>query len=297
MSKVHEGVIVKGVGGVYQVYVYSGDIFNCTARGLFRLKGITPTIGDKVVFEEDDLSERAGNISEILSRKNIFTRPSVANIDQLVITFAIKEPKLSLTMMDKLIVMSEINDVDVLICVNKMDIGEDVELDLVKDIYNSVGYNIVLVSNKLTKNIENLKLYLRGKISAFAGMSGSGKSSIVNTLLNYNRMETGDINRLKKGKHTTKHIELLSFEKNSFVIDSPGFDSLSLANVEALELRRYFKEFDTYSCNCRFLNCSHIKESFCGIKNELGKGVHLSRYKSYTVIYEELLREKRGTNV
>lgn len=274
------GVIIKGVGGLYQIRS-DGGIIECRARGIFRKKNIKPMIGDRVIIEN-------GSISDIEKRKNFLIRPPVANVDNLVIVVAAQSPGPDFLLIDKMIINAELVGIKPIICINKTDLADGKEIC---KIYQSAGYPVIEVSAKENHGIEELFPYLKGKTTAFTGLSGVGKSSILN-IITGKKMQTGEISeKIQRGRHTTRHVELIELEPGTFVLDTPGFGTLEVTGLKASELEEYFQEFP--KDECRFRACSHISEPDCAVKAELDKGVITeSRYKSYSVLYSALKQIK-----
>lgn len=276
-----KGIIVKGIGGFYYIKESQGNVYECKARGVFRKNNIKPTVGDVVDFEN-------GSINKIYERKSYLIRPSVANIDNLIIVIAAANPAPDLLLADKLIVAALSSDINPVICINKTDLAD---YDKILMTYTSAGFDVVTVSAKDGDGIEKLKHYITGKVSAFAGLSGVGKSSILN-LLGKKNAEIGEISRINRGKHTTRHVELYDVGDDTFILDTPGFSSLAIneiCSITADELSSYYPEFDNVSEECRFKGCSHLNEPDCAVKKLLDEGVIArERYHSYKELYTTL---------
>lgn len=286
------GIITKGIGGFY--YVDTGEkLYECRARGLFRLKNITPMVGDYVEIEADHNSEQ-GYIINISKRKNEMIRPAVANVDQVVIVFAVKSPNINLDLLQKFLIYAEYLQLQIVVCLNKIDIALDYEYLNVVEMLNSIPYNVIKTSVPLGIGIEELKNYLVGKVSVFAGPSGAGKSSILNKINPYVHLKTGEIShKTKRGTHTTRHAELIKLEFGGMVVDTPGFTSMDLIQIDDKELQFYYPEFEKYRI-CRFPSCNHDKEPDCGIKHAVDKGfIHKMRYDSYIQILKDLKDKKK----
>lgn len=275
-----KGIIIKGIGGFYYVKAADGVVYECRARGIFRKDGIKPTVGDEVEFE-------GGSVTKIEPRRSYLIRPSVANIDNLVIVIAAANPTPDLFLTDKLAVAAEASGITPVICVNKSDLAD---YDKICDIYEKAGYRVIVMSAKEALGAEELRAVIKGRVSAFAGLSGVGKSSILN-LLSGEAAETGEVSKINRGRHTTRHVELFELEENTFILDTPGFSSLSISDicsVKADELADYFPELATAQGECRFKGCSHINEPDCAVKAMVGEGVAQSRYDSYKELYNQL---------
>lgn len=297
-----QGKIIKGVGGFYYIHLPDNRIFECKAKGAFRKDNIKPTVGDNVeidIISEDDLT---GNIVSILSRTNSLIRPSVANVDQAVIIFALSNPEPNYNLLDRFLIMMDAQDVKTIICLNKSDLVSEEQANSIKDIYERCGYDVIITSTYSREDsryssdgISVLKELLKGKTTVFAGPSGVGKSSMLN-IFNPNVMaQTGEISeKIKRGKHTTRHSELICVGKDTFIMDTPGFSSLYVEDMEPEELKNYYNEFNEYSEGCRFNGCVHINEPDCKVKEALCNN-HIStlRYDNYKQLYEELKNKRR----
>ncbi|MCT4544229.1 MAG: ribosome small subunit-dependent GTPase A [Vallitalea sp.] len=284
------GKIIKGIAGFYYIHVPNKGVFECKARGVFRNKKIKPLIGDNVEIDVLENEELKGNILEVLPRKNSLVRPTVSNIDQAVIVFALDNPKPNFNLLDKFLIMAERQNIHVVICFNKVDTVSKQEAEEIKKIYISAGYNVLLTSAIGDIGISPLKDILINNTTVFAGPSGVGKSSILNLVQKVEDLETGEISqKIKRGKHTTRYATLLAFDKYSYVVDTPGFSSLDINDIEKDDLKNYFIEFERYKDKCKFYGCNHISEPNCAVKDALEKGeISKSRYDSYTLLYNEL---------
>lgn len=276
------GTIIKGIGGFYYVKA-SDSIYECKARGIFRKEKITPMIGDRVEIETDG---DKGSIIKIMERKSSLVRPPVANVDTMMLVAAAASPDPNLPLIDKMLVNAEINNIQPAICINKTDLAER---DDIVSAYSMAGYEIFIVSAEREIGIEELTNYLQGKTTAFAGLSGVGKSSLLN-LITDGSMETGSVSeKIMRGKHTTRHVELFELSGGGFVLDTPGFSSLEVEGIKADELWEYFPEIAPVNGNCRFRGCSHINEPDCAVRELVKSGkMALSRYDSYTELYNKL---------
>ena len=290
-----QGKIVKGIAGFYYVHVVESGVYECKAKGIFRKDGVKPLVGDDVEIEITHEKDMEGNIIRILPRKNELIRPAVANIDQALVVFAVTKPRPHFNLLDRFLVMMESRHIPAVLCFNKTDIARDKEIAGLKDIYSACGYPTVFTSAKEEDNIGELKKVLRGKTTAIAGPSGVGKSSLINLLQSEVKMETGNISaKIGRGKHTTRHSELIVLGEDSYIMDTPGFSSLYVSDLEKEELKYCFPEFAPFEGQCRFSGCGHIHEPGCAVKNavEVGK-IHRMRYEDYVVIYSELQERKR----
>lgn len=277
------GIITKGIGGFYYVKAADGCIYECKARGKFRKERIIPVIGDRVEIETDG---DKGSIVEIHERRNCLVRPSVANIDMIAIVAATASPSPNMTLIDKLTVSAEINGIEPVICINKTDIADGREL---RETYALAGYRTFELSAETGEGAEAFLEALKDKTTAFAGLSGVGKSTLLNRITGAG-METGTVSeKIQRGKHTTRHVELFELSGGGFVLDTPGFSSFELGGVKADELWQYFPEMAKSENLCRFRGCSHINEPDCEIKRRLIDGhIAKSRYESYKELYNIL---------
>ncbi|MDU6782829.1 ribosome small subunit-dependent GTPase A [uncultured Peptoniphilus sp.] len=275
------GKIIKLTGGFY--YIKSGDkVFETRARGNFRHTKVEPIVGDDVEFKYEE--KTLGYIEKVYPRKNMLTRPKVSNVDLALIVIPVLDPKYNLVIIDKTIIQAEYQGIDLAIIINKSDLDRSSAEELTK-IYKNSGFKTFMVSNE-DDNIEDLRDYLHGKTVALCGVSGAGKSTITSRILN-KEVEVGRVSeKTKRGKHTTRHTEIL-YNDDIYIFDTPGFSSLSL-KIEADDLKNYFREFKKFN-NCKFNNCNHIKEPKCAVKNAVDRGeIEKSRYENYLYIYNEL---------
>ena len=289
-----QGKIVKGIAGFYYVSVAGSGIYECKAKGAFRQKKMKPLVGDNVSIDIIDEEEKKGNVVEILPRKNALIRPAVANVDQALVIFAGTSPKPNLNLLDRFLLMMEQQNVSTLICFNKEDLASEAEIQELRDAYETSGYPLFFVSARRQEGIEPLRAALEGKTTTVAGPSGVGKSTLINLLAPEVQMETGEISeKIQRGKHTTRHSQLILLNEQTYIFDTPGFSSLAVDFFEKETLGTLFPEFVEYEQNCRFTGCSHIGEPVCGVKEALAEGkISQSRYNNYVQIYNEL-KDKR----
>ncbi len=293
-----QGKIIKGVGGFYYIHLHDNRIFECKAKGIFRNKNIKPAVGDNVdidIIDEDNLK---GNIVSIHERTNKLIRPAVANVDQAVIIFALSNPEPNYNLLDRFLIMMDRQDVKTILCLNKSDLVDDESALKVKKIYEACGYDVIITSTYFRKEnsgIDELRQLLTGKTTVFAGPSGVGKSSLLNSLNSKTQVETGEISeKIKRGKHTTRHSELINISEGTYIMDTPGFSSLNIEDMEPEDLKEYYNEFIFYSSCCRFNGCVHINEPDCKIKQELETGnISVLRYENYKQLYDELRSKRR----
>lgn len=290
-----EGKIIKGIAGFYYVHTKSNKIYECKAKGIFRKNKIKPLVGDNVIIDILDEKEEKGNIISVLERQNELVRPAVANIDQALVIFAVAKPNPNFNLLDRFLIMMEKQNVKTIICFNKKDIATQKELELLKDTYIRCGYHIVFTSAKLEDGIDHIKELIKGRTTAVAGPSGVGKSSLINVLQPKALMETGAISeKIDRGKHTTRHSELIFIEDNSYIMDTPGFSSLYIEDLEKEELKDYFPEFIEYQDGCKFQGCMHVNEPKCMVKNALQEGkISRIRYNNYVEMFNELKDKRR----
>lgn len=289
------GKILKGIAGFYYVHATDGNLYECKAKGVFRNKKLKPLVGDDVDITILDEAERKGNIDEILPRKNALVRPSVANVDQALVLFSITHPEPNLNLLDRFLVMMEVQEVPVNVCFNKIDLTGDEKMLELKRIYETAGYPVYFTSTCENQGIEKIQALVRGKTTVLAGPSGVGKSSLTNLLYPQAEMETGTISeKIQRGKHTTRHSELFDIGQNTYMMDTPGFSSMYIEDMECGHLKDYFPEFESYEENCRFLGCVHIGERDCGVKDAVEEGkISRNRYENYRLLYQELKEKRR----
>ena len=293
-----QGKIIRGIAGFYYVNVPGAGMAECKAKGIFRNRGVKPLVGDDVcleILETQDDGKLLGNITEIVERKNQLIRPAVANIDQAVVIFAASFPKPNLNLLDRFWLMMEMQNIPTVICFNKADDKERAEIEELAAHYDKSGCRVCLASAVSGEGIEELRHILLGKTTVFAGPSGVGKSSVMNALFPEAKMETGEISeKIKRGKHTTRHSELFYLGQNTYAMDTPGFTSLSLPDIEKEQLKEYYPEFSGYRDSCRFLGCVHINEPDCQVKKALAEGrVSRVRYDNYRQFFEEISSRKK----
>lgn len=274
-----EGLIIKNISDLY-VVKYNDKIYNCKAKGLFRKKGITPTVGDKVIFDEGKMV-----ITDILTRKNILVRPPISNVDQAIIVMSVVNPTFSTNLVDKFINIIEYNNIKPILCLTKLDLLED-KTSIIKyiDYYKSIGYEVIL-----NTEIDKIKDILGNKITVITGQSGVGKSTLLNKLDENLSLKTNEISyALGRGKHTTRHVELINLF-DGYVADTPGFSSLTFIGMKKEDIRDNMIEFNNYKDKCRYKDCMHLKEDECEIKRMVEEGTILkSRYENYEKFVNEI---------
>lgn len=275
------GKIIKLTGGFY--YIKSKDqVFETRARGNFRHSKVDPLVGDDVEFKYEE--KTLGYIEKVYPRKNMLTRPKVANVDLALVVIPVLDPKYNLVIIDKTIIQAEYQGIDVAVVINKCDLDRK-SGEKLRDIYKSAGFETFMISDK-DDSIDSLKNFLKGKTVALCGVSGAGKSTITSRILDKD-VEVGKVSdKTKRGKHTTRHTEIL-YNDDIYIFDTPGFSSLSL-NIDSDDLKNYFREFRTFN-DCKFNNCNHIKEPKCAVKEAVElKKITRERYENYLYIYNEI---------
>ena len=287
MEQEKTGLILKGIGGFY--YVKAGDtVYECKARGVFRRNAITPLVGDhvKLLIVEN----QSPVIAEILPRKNSLIRPPMANLDQLVLVAATCDPAPSTLVIDKIIAAAEDKGISPILVISKIDLEQ---AQWLRDIYEPIGFPVVLVSSATGEGVERVKELLRGKITAFTGNSGVGKSSLLNQIDRRFCLETGEISRkLGRGRHTTRQVELFPLEGGGYVADTPGFSAIQMERYDVVhkeQLPYCFREFEPFLDQCRFPSCSHTCEKGCAVLEAVREGkISRSRHESYVALYQEV---------
>lgn len=290
------GKIIKGIAGFYYVHVVGMGVFECKAKGILRNKKIKPLVGDNVEIDILDRQEFLGNIIEVLPRKNALIRPAVANVDQALVVFAVSHPNPNYNLLDRFIVMMQKQDIDTIVCFSKKDLADDKKLEEIEDIYRKCGCRLQFISVMNKEGIDDvLRPLLSGKTTVFAGPSGVGKSSLTNELLSQSKMEIGSVSeKIGRGRHTTRHSEIINIEGDTYIMDTPGFTSFYVSDIEAEYLKYYFDEFEAYEGKCRFNGCVHINEPDCAVKQAVEEGIiSRVRYNNYIEIYNELKEQRK----
>lgn len=294
-----QGKIVKGIAGFYYVHAAQanggGKVYECKAKGVFRKDHRKPLVGDNVMIDVLDEENALGNITEILPRQSELIRPAVANVDQALVIFAIVKPQPNFNLLDRFLIMMGQQGLPCVICFNKLDIDENGQGEAYREIYERCGYRTLLVSADNHQGVDELKGLLTGKTTTVAGPSGVGKSSLVNCFQDNTHMQTGSISaKIDRGKHTTRHAELIAVAENTYILDTPGFSSLGLFGLTKEELAGFYPEFASHEMYCKFAGCAHVSEPVCGVKAAVEEGsISRMRYENYKMLYEELKAERR----
>ena len=284
------GKIIKGISGFYYVYVEGAGLYECKAKGAFRKQKIKPLVGDNVEIAVIDEANKLGNVEKILPRKNELIRPAVSNIDMALVIFASAKPDPNFNLLDRFLCMMEYQKVPVTICFNKIDLVDKEKLKEYSRIYEPAGYNVIFTCTKTKEGLGSIRSLLEGKTTTVAGPSGVGKSSIINCLQSDITMETGTISeKIERGKHTTRHSEIIPVSHDTYIMDTPGFSSMDVPGFEKEDLWTCYPEFVRHEPYCRFIVCSHINEPDCGVKAAVEDGeISPVRYENYKLLYEEL---------
>lgn len=288
-----QGKIIKALSGFYYVFGEEGTV-QCRGRGVFRKNKITPLVGDEVVYQAENKTD--GYIMEVKDRKNELVRPPIANVDQAILVFSAVEPEFSTTLLDRFLVLVEYNHIQPLICITKVDLMKEgfSRLEQYAVEYRKAGYEVIFTSSETAEGLEELSPYLEGKISVFAGQSGVGKSSLLNALRPELDLKTSDISQhLGRGRHTTRHVELIKIGDNGLVADTPGFSSLEFTEIDPPELTYCFPEIARLSEDCKFRECLHVSEPKCAVKAAVeAEELPPYRYKHYKDFLQEIKDRK-----
>ncbi len=288
------GIIVENIANLYQIQKLDEEsnilTYEATARGRFKKEEISPVVGDFVIFEVTDEKNNKAVINKILERNVYVKRPKLANLTQIILVVSSKNPKPDLLLLDKQLAFAEFLGIKALIVLNKTDLDDKSEFKKLKEIYEKIGYTVIITEAKKGKGTEKLTEKLKNNINAFSGNSGVGKSTLINRIFNKNITEEGEISqRNKRGKNTTTAIKLYLIDKNTYIADTPGFSTFSIEEIESNKLANYFLEFKNEITNCEFVGCTHIKEENCGIKKAIQEGkIEKTRYERFCKIYQQL---------
>ncbi len=288
-----DGVIIKTYNSFY--YVQTTDkVIACKLRGRFKKERFSLLVGDQVEYEMTGPGK--GMIETILPRRSMLRRPMIANIDQVILTFAAVNPNINTTLVDRFLVLAEMSALEIILCINKIDLADREELQTLVAQYRSIGYEVIMVSAKEDVGMDELCNKLQGKISVFAGPSGAGKSTILNRVEPGLTLVTGEVSeKIGRGKHTTRFAELLSLSGGGFVVDTPGFSFTEFNDLKPIEIMYCFPEMIELFPQCKFSTCIHSREPQCAVKQAVNDGQIIeARYRSYLEILEEINAAKRG---
>lgn len=287
-----EGILIKGYGGFY--YVKVGEkLWECSLRGKFRKQKQNILAGDRVLI--NILDENKGVIERILPRTSELNRPSVANVEQVLVTFASKNPDPDFSLLDRMLLMAKHENLPAVLIFNKADLVEASWLDGQIKAYQGAGYQVIKCSTKSCLGLEQVRAVLKDRISVFTGPSGAGKSSLLNAVSQGLRLKTGEVSsKIGRGKHTTRHVELLELDFGGWVADTPGFSVLEIPAITREELDLFFPEIEEYSVNCRFNTCLHHQEPDCAVKEAVAEGkINRDRYQRYLFFLQEVIESER----
>ncbi len=292
-----QGKIMKGIGGFYYVYVEGHGLYECKAKGAFRNQKQKPMVGDNVTIDVLDEANHLGNMTAILVRENALVRPAVANVDQAMMIFAMTDPAPNLNLLDRFLLLMNHQQVKTIICFNKTDLSSVEEQNRLREIYENCGCEVLFASVQEQIGLDEIRRHVIGKTTVLAGPSGVGKSSLLNALNPDRQMQTGAISeKIRRGRHTTRHSEIIPITDGTYIMDTPGFTSLYVDDLKKEELTEYFYEIGLYEPECRFAGCSHVyeRECDCGVKRAVAEGrIHQARYNSYVTLYKELEQSRR----
>lgn len=288
------GIIMKAIAGFYYVNI-GNEVIECRARGIFKKRKVSPLVGDKVEISIDEADPTKGRVEEVFDRTIELIRPPVANVTQAIVVFAVAQPDPNINLLDKLLAICEHRGLKVVLCFNKVDLDQATYIKELEAIYIKAGYQVIPTSATNHIEIDALKAVLKDEISVFAGPSGVGKSSLLNELQEGMNLEIGELSKkISRGKHTTRHSELLALETGGMVVDTPGFTSMDINEIELEDLSQCFIEFKSYVSNCKFNNCKHLNEPKCSVKLAVDAGeISQSRYESYVYFMNALEEHRR----
>lgn len=284
----NKGIVIKNMNGYFYVQDQEGSVHECKVRGRLKQGRYSLLVGDRVQFSSD------GFIEAIEPRFNSMVRPAVANVDQVILVVAAHEPDINILLFNKLILMIEHADIPLRICINKSDLADEATYTLMEE-YRKIGYEVIATSTRTGEGIEQLKGFLEGKVTAFAGPSGVGKSSLLNAIEPKFAFQTGQVSeKIKRGRHTTRHASLFSLNEDSFIMDTPGFSSIDFKDISLERLPSLYPEFLVYEKKCKFSPCYHEHEPICGVRSALKNGeISPQRYDSYLTIRQEISKKRR----
>ncbi|MBR2787109.1 MAG: ribosome small subunit-dependent GTPase A [Clostridia bacterium] len=284
-----KGLIISNISNMYNVEdIENKNIVKCIPRGKFKKDEVTPVVGDNIEFEYQ--TEETGVINQILQRRNYIKRPKMSNITQMIFVVSMKMPKPDLLLLDKQLAFAEYNKVKAVICLNKIDLEENVTIDEIASIYKKIGYTVIKTNAKTGEGVEKVCQCLQGNITAFSGNSGVGKSTLINNIFEDALTSEGEVSsKNKRGKNTTTSITLYKVDDNSYIADTPGFSTFDIYEIESQNLSYYYADIAEYMGNCKFIGCTHIKEEDCGVKKAVQEGlISNQRYETYCRLFNEL---------
>ena len=283
------GKIIKGIGGFYYIKTDEG-IIECKARGKFRYNSLKPMVGDRVTIKVEN---GKGVIEDIHERSSELIRPTVANVTQAFVVFAIKNPDINLDLLNRFLTLCEYNDIHAVVCLNKEDLCTEEEKENLKELINDIGYEVLFINAKEGKGFDALKERLEHNITVLCGPSGAGKSTLLNSFIDREHMETGSVSeKIGRGKHTTRHSELIDVD-NGYLVDTPGFTTLDVTFIDRDSLKYCFPEFNDYNNLCKFNGCNHYKEPKCAVKEAVEEGkINKLRYEFYIKTLEEIINRR-----
>lgn len=284
-----EGIIIKGIGGFYYIKTDEG-IIECKARGKFRYNSLKPMVGDRVTIKVEN---GKGVIEDIHERSSELIRPTVANVTQAFVVFAIKNPDINLDLLNRFLTLCEYNDIHAVVCLNKEDLCTEEEKENLKELINDIGYEVLFINAKEGKGFDALKERLEHNITVLCGPSGAGKSTLLNSFIDREHMETGSVSKkIGRGKHTTRHSELIDVD-NGYLVDTPGFTTLDVTFIDRDSLKYCFPEFNDHNNLCKFNGCNHYKEPKCAVKEAVEEGkINKLRYEFYIKTLEEIINRR-----
>ena len=284
-----EGIIIKGIGGFYYIKTDEG-IIECKARGKFRYNSLKLMVGDRVTIKVEN---GKGVIEDIHERSSELIRPTVANVTQAFVVFAIKNPDINLDLLNRFLTLCEYNDIHAVVCLNKEDLCTEEEKENLKELINDIGYEVLFINAKEGKGFDALKERLEHNITVLCGPSGAGKSTLLNSFIDREHMETGSVSeKIGRGKHTTRHSELIDVD-NGYLVDTPGFTTLDVTFIDRDSLKYCFPEFNDYNNLCKFNGCNHYKEPKCAVKEAVEEGkINKLRYEFYIKTLEEIINRR-----
>ena len=284
-----EGIIIKGIGGFYYIKTDEG-IIECKARGKFRYNSLKPMVGDRVTIKVEN---GKGVIEDIHERSSELIRPTVANVTQAFVVFAIKNPDINLDLLNRFLTLCEYNDIHAVVCLNKEDLCTEEEKENLNELINDIGYEVLFINAKEGNGFDALKERLEHNITVLCGPSGAGKSTLLNSFIDREHMETGSVSeKIGRGKHTTRHSELIDVD-NGYLVDTPGFTTLDVTFIDRDSLKYCFPEFNDYNNLCKFNGCNHYKEPKCAVKEAVEEGkINKLRYEFYIKTLEEIINRR-----